>query len=228
MSAKRSPPEAEGFRLSVEQIAPMLLDERKQAPADESRYLSEIKYDGYRVLAEFGEGHCVLKTKNGATCSKWFPEVTASLSQLKCGHTIVDGEMVVLDTIGRTVFELLHERARRRRWREGDAHVTYCVFDLLVRDNVSIMDFPLVARKALLEELVAEFSPANVLYAKHVGVEDCENPVSWLYQHALALELEGVVGKLADSPYLPGQRSSAWFKLKRPGAIPPGRFRRNK
>jgi bifunctional non-homologous end joining protein LigD len=63
------------------------------------------------------------------------------------------------------------------------------------------------------------------LYAQHVDSSTVENPVSWLYAQALALRLEGVVGKLADSPYLPGQRTKNWFKLKRPGAVPPSRFK---
>ena len=136
--------------------------------------------------------------------------------------------MVVLDEIGRTSFDLLHERARRRRWREGDPAVTYCVFDLLVQNNASTMELPLIDRKTLLSALILESAPSSVLYARHISSEDCDAPVTWLFEHALTLQLEGVVGKLADSPYLPGQRSPLWFKLKRPGAVPPDRFRRKR
>jgi bifunctional non-homologous end joining protein LigD len=82
----------------------------------------------------------------------------------------------------------------------------------------------LVDRKARLGRLLEQDLP-YILYARHIDKSTVENPVSWLYTHALALELEGVVGKLADSPYVPGERTKYWFKLKRPGAVPPERFK---
>jgi bifunctional non-homologous end joining protein LigD len=202
----------------------MRLDERKHPPSDQSEWVAEIKYDGYRSLAQFGDGHCILKTRNGVDCTMWFPEVADALASLRLGRTIVDGEIAVLDELGRTDFEALQVRARRRRWRPGDPAVTYCVFDLLVLDGESMMCERLVDRKAGLGRLLAPELPF-ILYARQVDAAMVENPISWLYAQALALELEGVVGKLAASPYLPGQRTKYWFKLKRPGAIPPGRFK---
>lgn len=204
----------------------MLLSERKVAPQDQSSFVAEIKTDGYRVLAEFGQHNCELKSKNGARCSAWFAEVSEALAQLSCGRTIVDGEMAVLDDIGRSDFDLLHARARRRRFSPGDPVVTYCVFDLLVLNGVSMMQRPLIERKAALEQLLTATMPEFVMYVRHISPDDCDTPVSWLFDHALTLMLEGVVGKRIDSPYLPGERSANWFKLKRPGSVPPGRFRR--
>ena len=57
-----------------------------------------------------------------------------------------------------------------------------------------------------------------------VGTLDTEG--EWLYEQALALQLEGIVGKRLDSLYYPAVRSSDWLKVKRPGAVPPERFRR--
>lgn len=47
-----------------------------------------------------------------------------------------------------------------------------------------------------------------------------------LFQMAVELELEGLVAKRADSIYEPGERTAAWRKIKRSGAVPPERFRR--
>ena len=49
---------------------------------------------------------------------------------------------------------------------------------------------------------------------------------AWLYSHALSLELEGMVAKRAGSVYLSGERSGDWIRIKRPGTVPPKRFRR--
>lgn len=86
---------------------------------------------------------------------------------------------------------------------------------------------PLVARKALLAALL-DPAPPNVLYARHIDATTANAPVTWLYEHALGLKFEGVVGKLAQSRYRPGVRATDWFKLKRPGAVPPERFHRKK
>jgi len=48
--------------------------------------------------------------------------------------------------------------------------------------------------------------------------------VRWLCEQAAALAIEGVVAKRLASPYRSGERSDDWIKVKRPNAIPPGRF----
>ena len=49
---------------------------------------------------------------------------------------------------------------------------------------------------------------------------------NWLFERVLALELEGIVAKRLDSTYKSGERTREWLKIKRPGAVPPERFRR--
>lgn len=166
-----------------------------------------------------------MRSKNGVDCTGWFDPVATSLSAYTGKTVIVDGEMTVLDAHGRTDFDALHARARRRRSRPDDLPLTYVIFDLLALDGNSLMDLPLVERKAQLAKLL-DGGIEHTVYARHISIEDTPEPVTWFYQVALQLELEGVVGKLKDSVYTPGVRSAAWFKLKRPGATPVGRFKR--
>jgi bifunctional non-homologous end joining protein LigD len=46
-------------------IRPMLLDTRKHGPFSDPDWLFEPKYDGYRMLAEFGAGAVRMKTRQG-------------------------------------------------------------------------------------------------------------------------------------------------------------------
>ncbi|MGN5479544.1 ATP-dependent DNA ligase [Cupriavidus basilensis] len=78
---------------------------------------------------------------------------------------------------------------------------------------------PIERRKTALRKLLDE-PPNGLLYVD--SVEDG----AWLYGHALTLGLEGVVGKRAGSVYRSGERSRDWIKVKRPGAVPPERFKR--
>lgn len=200
---------------TLDDLRPMLLTERKTIPREPGWHF-EIKYDGYRMLAATGTPR--LKSKNGADATAWFPELVTALSTLPAGN-IVDGEVCVLDDIGRSDFERLQARARRRGWYRGADLVAYCVFDLLVGKGKDLRGQPIERRKSALRRLLAE-PPAGLLYVD--SVEDG----AWLYGHALTLGLEGVVGKRAGSLYRDGERSPDWTKIKRPGAVPPKRFAR--
>ncbi|WP_395398602.1 hypothetical protein ACHMW6_00240 (plasmid) [Pseudoduganella sp. UC29_106] len=86
--------------LTIDTLRPQLLDQRRQPPEDQSRYVAEVKYDGWRVTAGFGEGRSQLRTKEGNDCTRRFQEVSDALAALRWGATITDGEMVVLDEMG--------------------------------------------------------------------------------------------------------------------------------
>lgn len=204
----------------VTDFPPMLLDERP-LDFDEPGWIYEIKFDGYRMTAEFDRGAVQLRSRNGADATRWFPEITQALGSVKGGQYIVDGEMCVLDELGRSDFDKLQDRARRRRWYEGASPVVYCVFDLLVNRGVDISRQPLVQRKAALAKV---FKPARpgILVVRHFD----DQPGRIFEEAVIPLKLEGLVAKRAASFYQPGVRSPEWVKVKRKGAIPPERFKR--
>jgi bifunctional non-homologous end joining protein LigD len=192
-------------------IEPMLFQEVRR-PFDEPGWTAEVKYDGYRILALVQNGAVQLKTRNGTNATTWYPEFQ-SLAALK-------GQPLVLDDIGRSDFNRLQDRSKRRGKPAGSDDVVFCAFDLLMSAGKDIRALPLKKRKAKLERLLAS-KPASTLY-----VADLPGQVPWLFAQALALQLEGIVAKRLDSPYLSGERSNAWLKVKRPGAVPPERFHR--
>ena len=201
-------------------LHPMLLDERFLASWNQKEWVYELKFDGYRVLAEFGGGSAQMKTRSGADCTAWFPEVAKSLASVKGGPHICDGEVCVLDDLGRSNFDLLQDRARRRRSYEGADPVTYCVFDLLEEGGKDLTGLPLLKRKTRMMKRMAGLP--FILPMSHVDAEHGQQ----LFEMAKQLKLEGLVAKRADSVYLFGIRSRDWVKIKRQGAIPPERFKR--
>jgi len=201
-------------------LSPMLLDERP-LDLEHPDWIYEIKLDGYRLLAEFGDGVCHLKTRNGSDATTWFPEVVEGLAEVAGGPYVTDGEVCVLDEFGRSNFDRLQDRARRRRWYEGADPVVYCIFDLLVDRGADITGKPLRYRNARLAELLTP-APSSTLFVQHFAGAGKE-----LFDVAVhQLELEGVVAKRIESPYRPGERSRDWVKVKRKGAVPPERFKR--
>lgn len=179
-------------------------------PFTSDEWLYEIKFDGYRCLARVGDGVVQLRTKSGADCTKWYPEVGEALAKLRGGPHVIDAEACVLDSIGRSDFERLHERSARRRWYAGCAPVTLCGFDLLFESGRNIMGLPLVERKARLKRLLADVP--GVLF-----VGDLPARAELFAQAVEPLKLEGVVAKQRASLYTPGVRSPHWVKIKRAG-----------
>ena len=115
-------------------LSPMLLTEAPRAFTREG-WTFELKHDGWRCLAEIRDGAVRLQSRRGFDLSRRWPAVAQSLSTI-AGHHIVDGEMCVLDDLGRSNFDLLHLRASPK---------TFCVFDVLVSDGADIMSDEVLA-----------------------------------------------------------------------------------
>jgi bifunctional non-homologous end joining protein LigD len=181
----------------------------------------EVKYDGFRALAEWGRNGARLKSRQGRDITGWFGEIAMVLQSIGGRRCVVDGEICVLNTdgvAGDTEFRLLLNRAARRGYKPGDDLVDFIVFDVLVLHGRSIMHRPLIERRARLLELLVGLPHVHVIHQVRERGEE-------MYEAALGLGLEGIVAKRLDSPYQPGVRSKDWLKIKRPGAVPRERFR---
>jgi bifunctional non-homologous end joining protein LigD len=201
----------------IDDLKPMLLEEVR-TPFTDSAWGFELKFDGYRLLASAGAVGVQLRSKKGADATRWFPEIASVLKTVDGPGLIADGEVCVLDDIGRSDFDRMHARALRRGYKAGMDVVTFCIFDVLVSEGQSVMQLPLIERKSLLAPLRGL---PNILVVDYIPTEG-----EWLFQKALGLQLEGIVAKRLDAPYVPGARSRAWLKIKRKGAVPAGRFSR--
>lgn len=209
---------------NVDQLRPMQAPEATVVPFTDKDWVYEIKYDGYRTLASFGgesdqfedrkiktpEG-VQLRTKTGKVCTHWYSEVADVLASLKGGPTIIDGEACCVVN-GVSDFNRSQERVKHRRWYGGCPQVTLCAFDILVHNGKSVMDLPLLKRKAILEKLLADVPKRALMFVGDLPAE------AELYEAVLGLKLESFMAKKKDSLYTSGQRSFDWRKIcKRPG-----------
>ena len=184
-------------------IEPMLATLATAAPMGR-RWLHEIKFDGYRLQARIEASRVKLFTRSGLDWTTRFgKEVVAALRELPLGTAIIDGEMVVETSAGASDFSSLQADLSEGR----SNRFLFCAFDLLYLDGYDLRAVPLVARKELLEEVVAE--AGNPLrYSGHF-----EESGAMVLRHACRLSLEGIISKLRDSPYKTG-RGKAWIKSK--------------
>jgi hypothetical protein len=70
-------------------------------------WIHEIKHDGYRMMALRAGDRIRLLTRSRADWSERFPAVVKALEWLDVKSCLIDGELVVCDENGLTVFELL-------------------------------------------------------------------------------------------------------------------------
>jgi bifunctional non-homologous end joining protein LigD len=171
-------------------------------PAGEWRY--EIKFDGYRALACKAGREVRLISRNEKDFSSKFPELIDALADLPVENAVVDGEIVALDSKGRSSFQLLQAFAMG----EERPPLFYYAFDLLQHGGKSLQNESLDTRKATLEKILRG-RKGLVRYSAPLG----DNGRA-LLKKARQLGIEGLIGKRPDSRYESGRRSGAWIKLK--------------
>ena len=184
-------------------VEPMLASPQAKPPAGE-RWISEIKFDGYRLQARLEAGRVKLLTRSSLDWTKKFGSVVVNAFQdLPIGSALFDGELVVERASGAADFSALQADLSEGR---SDRFVFYA-FDLLYLDGFDLCGVPLLERKRLLEALVSS-QVGPLRFSAHFD----ENSAVVL-RHACRLGLEGIITKRADSTYRPG-RSKAWIKCK--------------
>ncbi|MEM7079106.1 MAG: DNA ligase D [Pseudomonadota bacterium] len=171
----------------------------------------ELKYDGYRVLACKDDQGVRLHTRNGHLITDRFPEICQVLTHLPVEHFVIDGEVVVHDTAGRPDFNLMQQRARSLSAHQISvaaitSPATYYCFDLIQCAGRDLTACTLLERKSLLRSLLPDKSALT--YSEHVVEQGRKT-----FAAAEAMGIEGVVGKLAASPYRSG-RSGEWVKAR--------------
>jgi bifunctional non-homologous end joining protein LigD len=186
-------------------LSPQLLSRAPQPPNGDA-WLHEIKYDGYRLLARFANGRGSLFSRPGVDWTSRLPLIADAILSLRATNAYLDGELVYLNDEGMPDFERLREATRSGK---AANHLYYQVFDLLNLNGRDLTRRPLVERKQRLMELLAQADHARLRYVSHIRGNGGE-----FFRAADQLGLEGIVSKRATSLYLPGQRSSAWIKVK--------------
>ncbi|MEO7171031.1 MAG: DNA ligase D [Pseudomonadota bacterium] len=165
-----------------------------------SRWLHEVKYDGYRVLIAVAGTKVKIYSRSGLDWTDKFPGVTEAAATLNLGSALIDGEVVAFRD-GKPSFSALQDAIANG----GD--MTLFAFDLLELDGQDIAGLPNIQRKERLRPLV-EGVDARLQFAEHILGSGEQ-----LFETMCREGYEGVVSKLADAPYR-GQRSRNWLKVK--------------
>ena len=181
-------------------LLPQLARSAAELPEGEG-WLYEPKLDGFRAIAFVDGDESYVQSRNGKPLGRYFPEL-----RFPAGRYVLDGELVIRAEAGGEDFEGLQERihpaASRVARLAAERPATFVAFDLLARDDRSLLDAPLTERRAALEAVAAdpvELIPSTALLAE---------AAPWLET------AEGVIAKRAEAAYRPGERVGM-VKVKR-------------
>jgi DNA ligase D-like protein (predicted ligase) len=171
-------------------------------------WLLERKLDGERCVARKHGGGVRLESRTGKDLTGTYPEVRDAVAGQRARDLLLDGEVVAFDG-EQTSFSRLQQRLGVTN--PSPAHVAaypvvFCVFDLLEVDGETLVDRPLLERRAWLARAIR---PTAALQLTEAWRDDSHRR----FAEACRSGWEGLIAKRADARYVPG-RSKHWLKLK--------------
>jgi len=178
-----------------------------EAPFSSVDYVFEVKWDGLRcLLFRDPHGHVHIHDRGFNDLTAVVPEVTAAASRVPPG-SVIDGEVVATDRDGRPDYHRLRHRLAGGAALREQIPVAYLAFDALYLDKKPLVKQPVIRRRARLQKAVE--AGGHIFVPDHIDEDGVE-----LFEACLERGLEGVVAKHKQSPYVPGQRSPFWLKVK--------------
>ncbi len=190
-------------------------------------FVYEPKYDGIRAIVEVvpSEGKATVRlwSRHGNEKTAQFPDIVAAVGawgRRLPGAVVLDGEVTALDAKGQPAgFQRLQHRihvsvpgyrSNKVQLSADDQPAALIVFDLLRDQDDDLRALPLTKRRARLEALFQKHKPSKTIWLTEQSVGTGEA----LMARARKQDWEGLIVKLARSPYRAGKRSPEWMKLK--------------
>ncbi|HZI98490.1 MAG TPA: ATP-dependent DNA ligase, partial [Actinomycetales bacterium] len=194
-------------------VSPMLAKPAAEIPAGQ---FYEPKWDGFRSVI-FRDGDEVeIGSRNERPMTRYFPEVVEAVRANFPQRAVIDGEIIVADTVRNTLdFEALQQRihpaASRVKLLSEQTPASFVAFDLLALSDDDLTGRPLSERRALLEGALADAAPPVHITP---ATQDLDVARQWFAQFEGA-GLDGLIAKKLDLPYQPDKRVMTKIKHER-------------
>ncbi|MBW8832691.1 MAG: DNA ligase D, partial [Burkholderiales bacterium] len=184
-------------------LAPQLATLASVVPAN-VQWITETKFDGYRMLARIEHDEVRLITRNGNDWTSKLTTLASAVKELGLVSAWLDGEMVVLNKAGVPDFNMLQNAIDNARTKD----IVYFVFDVPFLGGMDLRKVPLASRRAVLAELFDRRGSDRIRFSQAFDA-----PPTQMLEAACRMGLEGVMAKRADAPYV-SARTETWLKLK--------------
>lgn len=207
-------------------VAPMLAKPVDTIPPGQ---LYEPKWDGFRSIIFRDGAEVEIGSRNERPMTRYFPEVVDAVLANFPERAVIDGEIVVADTGRNTLdFEALQQRihpaASRVKLLSEQTPASFVAFDLLALGDRDLTGEPFSARRAALEQALAEAAPPVHLTPITADVEEARR---WFEQFEGA-GLDGLIAKRPELTYQPDKRVMTKIKHTRTADCVVGGYRVHK
>ncbi len=171
-------------------------------PFDDKDFIFEIKWDGYRAIANLRDkDEPLFYSRNGINFLKKFKTIADDLQKQEF-PMVIDGEVVAFNEKGKPDFQKLQQIEDN-----PDTKVVFEVFDLLWLNGYSTENLTLIERKELLKDALTETQ--TIQYCEHV-----EEKGKAFFEEIKNMDLEGLMAKRKDSVYRENHRTRDWLKVR--------------
>ena len=191
-----------------------LADIARTMPAE---FFVEDKFDGIRAQVHAQDGRMAIYSRTLDEISIRFPELHQPLADLPT-DVIIDGEIITARGSEILPFSDLQKRLGRKTVGEDllkSAPVVFVGWDLLYATGKVLIDDPLQARRARLEEIFAGASDKERVRLSRTKRFNDVAALDEEFDAARARGNEGLMIKDPASSYKPGRRGREWMKLKK-------------
>ncbi|WP_431494711.1 DNA ligase D [Pseudomonas brassicacearum] len=185
-----------------ERLAPQLATPVEEPPTGEWRY--EVQFHGYRLLTRIERGEVRLFNRNHQDWTERLKLHADALAGLNLGDSWLDGELVLLDETGHSDFAALRQAFDISR----TVDMVYFLFDAPFLNGVDLRQAPVEERRAALKKALGNNASKRLRFSESFSASQHD-----MFESAIALSLDSVVGKRQGSPYM-SRRSADWVKLK--------------
>jgi DNA ligase 1 len=193
-------------RLQAQDIDPNLI-----SPKD---FAAEWKWDGVRVQLTADKGVRRLYTRNGDDVSRAFPD----LLEAATFDAAIDGELLIRSPQGGVAsFNELQQRLNRKlvsQKQMAERPAMLRAYDLLQEGEHDIRPLPFAERRKRLERFIVTLDDLRIDLSPLVPFADAAT-LDDLRRHPPTGEIEGLMLKRWDAPYVAGRPAGQWYKWKR-------------
>ncbi|MBS0241426.1 MAG: cisplatin damage response ATP-dependent DNA ligase [Proteobacteria bacterium] len=189
------------------------IEDAEWAKVDIGEFAVEWKWDGIRVQVAANREDARIFSRTGEDIGASFPELQSTLRFNAC----LDGELLVVRDGLVQPFNDLQQRLNRRQVTrrmllEHPAHVRF--YDALRIEGEDLRALPFAERRRRLEAWHARARPALTDVSEILAI-DSKSGLEALWSGTRSAEIEGLMLKRLDSPYIAGRPKGHWFKWKR-------------
>ncbi|MDK2821710.1 MAG: bifunctional non-ous end joining protein LigD [Clostridia bacterium] len=183
---------------------------KNDSPFDDPDYNFQVKWDGIRCLAYIAKPNVILYNRKLHARTLQYPELQV-LKEASADNFILDGEIISISD-GRPSFPTVMKREQANnptnvKKLQKEFPISYMVFDILCLNGHSILDAPQEERAEILKPIINNLPS---IYA----VDTFKGQGITLFNSCKEKNLEGIVAKKRNSPYLIGAKSTFWKKIK--------------